>query len=120
MSHVLEHLVQWITDRWLYVTALAVIIFLFAKRLPIFRSRGDPQDLDFGNAELEVQLDSESEIVEISDLENIPRQDVIDMEEHHPHQHEPGGEGGDALPIVIGTVIVFLVLIIVGFVIFNH
>jgi hypothetical protein len=78
MLSVLKHVVQWVADRWLYAIAVVLmILFLFARGLPIFRPRRDSiQKTDLENTELEVQLDTESEFVEISDLENIPRQDA--------------------------------------------
>jgi hypothetical protein len=76
MQNILNHVVQWFADRWLYIVAgVLVMFFVFAKGFPILRPRRDSlQQRDFENAELEVQLDTESEFVEISDLENIPRQ----------------------------------------------
>ena len=78
MQNILNHVVQWFADRWLYVIAIVLMaLFLFAKGLPILRRRRDSiQKGNVENTEVEIQLDTESEFVEISDLENIPRQDA--------------------------------------------
>jgi hypothetical protein len=122
----LKYLVQWLTDRWPYAVASVVIgSFLLAKALPLFKMWFDlrAQKQDFDKDALEIQPHTtEPQFVELEGLETIPHYDPNKLvsEKTGQHQQQQGaGENSDALPIVVGAVIVFFGLIILAAWIFN-
>jgi len=118
MWEVFKHLVQWVTDRWPYtVTTVVVISFLLTKAFPVLKAWLDlrTQKPHVDEAELSVeQLNTEAQLVEIADLDEIRNYDPKPRPAERIQQQQRPADSTDGLPVlpILAIVLVLIALFV--------
>jgi len=118
MWEVFRHLVQWITDRWPYTVATVLIIsFLLTKTFPVLKAWLDfrIQEVHLNETELNVeQLNTESQLVEIADLDEIRNYDPKPSLAFERLQQQQDPDSTDGLPVlpILAIVLVLIALFV--------